>query len=276
MWTFRLPEGTYSYTAFAFGYADESSTIEVSGAARKDITLTPVEKRTVRFSVAPKDAGAAVTVQWNGKTVAAEQDGSYRLPDGTYTYTVRAKGYAKVSQTLGVSGDVTVPVVLEPSAAWDGQTVTAPEVPAGALLPHLLNGLYALSALQKPPALVKPAFEIKLLCLAGYEPLADSCAYCGRPDPEQPLLDVVQGILRCRSCGAKESALSMPLCPDSLAALRHIVYGDPKRLYSFRLTGPALERLSAAAEAFVAAQLERGFRTLEFYKSLQPPEELSK
>lgn len=152
------------------------------------------------------------------------------------------------------------------------EAVTAPEVPAGALLSHLLNGLYALSALRKPPALVKPAFEVKLLCLAGYEPLADSCAYCGRPDPEQPLLDVVQGVLRCRACGAKESALSMPLCPDSLAALRHIVYGDPKRLYSFRLTGPALERLSAAAEAFVAAQLERGFRTLDFYKSLQPPE----
>lgn len=131
VWTFRLPEGTYSYTASAFGYADESSTIEVSGAARKDITLTPVEKRTVRFSVTPKDAGAAVTVQWNGKTVAAEQDGSYRLPDGTYTYTVRAKGYAKVSQTLEVSGDVTVPVTLEPSAAWDGQTVTAPEAGDG-------------------------------------------------------------------------------------------------------------------------------------------------
>ena len=154
--------------------------------------------------------------------------------------------------------------------------MTAAESPAGPLLSHLLNGLYALSALHKPPALVKPAFEIKLLCLAGYEPLADSCAYCGRPDPEQPLLDVVQGVLRCRSCGAKESALSMPLCPDSLAALRHIVYGDPKRLYSFRLTGPALERLAAAAEAFAAAQLERGFRTLDFYKSVQPPETPSK
>lgn len=33
VWTFRLPEGTYSYTAFAFGYADESGNIEVSGAA---------------------------------------------------------------------------------------------------------------------------------------------------------------------------------------------------------------------------------------------------
>lgn len=105
--------------------------------------------------------------------------------------------------------------------------------------------------------------------------MADSCAYCGRPDPEQPLLDVVQGILRCRSCGAKESALSMPLCPDSLAALRHIVYGDPKRLYSFRLTGRRWSD-SPRRRSFRAAQLERGFRTLEFYKSLQPPEELSK
>ena len=150
------------------------------------------------------------------------------------------------------------------------EAVTAAESPAGPLLSHLLNGLYALSALHKPPALVKPAFELRLLCLAGYEPLADGCAYCGRPDPEEPLLDVVQGVLRCRRCGGQESGLSMPLCPDSLAALRHIVYGDPKRLYSFRLTGPALDRLSAAAEAFTAAQLERGFRTLDFYKSLQP------
>ena len=65
--------------------------------------------------------------------------------------------------------------------------------------------------------------------------------------------------------------LSMPLCPASLAALRHIVYGDPKRLYSFRLEQSALDRLSAAAEAFLTAQLERGFRTLDFYKSLRDP-----
>ena len=62
----------------------------------------------------------------------------------------------------------------------------------------------------------------------------------------------------------------MPLCPDSLAALRHAVYGDPKRLYSFTLGGESLHRLSGAAEAFAAAQLERGFKTLDFYKSLQP------
>lgn len=152
------------------------------------------------------------------------------------------------------------------------EAVTTENTPAPELLRHLLNGLYALSALHKPPALVKPVFEVKLLCLAGYEPLADGCAYCGCPDPERPMLDVVQGVLRCGTCGVKESALSMPLCQDSLAALRHIVYGDPKRLYSFTLGGDALRRLSAAAETFAAAQLERGFRSLDFYKSLQPME----
>ena len=152
------------------------------------------------------------------------------------------------------------------------EAVTSEETPAPELTRHLLNGLYALSALHKPPALVKAAFELKLLCLAGYEPLADGCAYCGCPDPEQPLLDVVQGVLRCRTCGVKESALSMPLCRDSLLALRHIVYGDPKRLYSFTLGEDALRRLAAAAEAFVTAQLERGFKTLDFYMSLQPVE----
>ena len=152
------------------------------------------------------------------------------------------------------------------------EAVTTENTPAPELLRHLLNGLYALSALHKPPALVKPVFEVKLLCLAGYEPLADGCAYCGCPDPERPMLYVVQGVLRCGTCGVKESALSMPLCQDSLAALRHIVYGDPKRLYSFTLGGDALRRLSAAAEAFAAAQLERGFRSLDFYKSLQPME----
>ena len=47
------------------------------------------------------------------------------------------------------------------------EAVTAEEVPAPELTRHLLNGLYAISALHKPLDLVKPAFELRLLCLAG-------------------------------------------------------------------------------------------------------------
>ncbi len=156
------------------------------------------------------------------------------------------------------------------------EAVTSQGVEAGELVRHLLNGLYALSALHKPEAIVKAAFEFRLLALAGYEPLADRCAYCGAEDPERPMLDVVQGVLRCGSCGGGEGGLSMPLCRDSLAALRHILYGDAKRLYSFSLGGEPLKRLAAAAEAFSTAQLERGFQTLDFYKGLFPEDALSK
>lgn len=149
------------------------------------------------------------------------------------------------------------------------EAVTLEEVPASELLSHLLNGLYALSRLHKPEALVKAAFEFRLLCLAGYEPLADACAVCGKEEPEDPVLDAAQGVVRCRGCGVSAPGRVLPLCADSLAALRHILYGDPKRLYSFSLQADALNRFAAAGEVYTAVQLERGFRTLDFYKSLQ-------
>ena len=53
-------------------------------------------------------------------------------------------------------------------------------VPNPELLALLLNSLLALDQLDRPPALVKAAFELRCLCLAGYGPLLDACAVCGR------------------------------------------------------------------------------------------------
>ena len=63
----------------------------------------------------------------------------------------------------------------------------------------------------------------------------------------------------------------MPLGVGGLAALEHILSCPAKRLYSFALDETQLQLLSYAAEAFAAAQLERGFRTLDYYKSILPP-----
>ena len=54
---------------------------------------------------------------------------------------------------------------------------------------------------------------------------------------------------------------------------RHVLYCPDKKLYSFTLDGPALRQLGQAAEVYVAAQLERSFRTLDYYKSILPQEE---
>ena len=140
---------------------------------------------------------------------------------------------------------------------------------SGAILSLLLNALYALGQLEKPPALVKAAFELKLMSLIGFEPLADACAFCGAPEPEGAVLDVREGVICCARCGRGERGLALPLSSGALAALRRVLYGEAKRLYSFSLPEPELKQLGDAAEAYVHAMLERGFKTLDFYKSVR-------
>ena len=141
------------------------------------------------------------------------------------------------------------------------------DVESGAILSLLLNALYALGNLKKDQALVKAAFELKLMSLIGFEPLADACAYCGNPEPEEPVLDIREGVVCCGKCGKGERGLSMPLSGGALAALR-VLYGEAKKLYSFSLAEADLKKLGDAGEAYVHTMLERGFGTLDFYKGL--------
>ena len=152
------------------------------------------------------------------------------------------------------------------------EAVALEDVGSSGLLSLLLNALYALGTLKKPPVQVKAAFELKVMALTGFEPLAECCAVCGKPEPEEPVLDILDGVVRCRRCKTAERGLAMPLTGGALAALRYILYGDEKRLYSFRTGREDLQKLAEASEAYLHAMLERGFRTLDFYKSLQPPE----
>ena len=92
---------------------------------------------------------------------------------------------------------------------------------------------------------------------------------CGVETPENAQFNLSEGVVHCAACrGEVGEGISMPLSPGALSALRYIVYGDPKRLFSFRVDEESLRLLSNAAEAFLLTQLERGFRTLDFYKQL--------
>ncbi len=155
-------------------------------------------------------------------------------------------------------------------ASWFAELTEAvcpEEAPAPELAALLLNGLYALCYLEKDPVLVKAAFQWRLMALAGFQPFTDNCAVCGTAEPAAPMLDVVHGVVRCGGCKGG-GGLSLPLTAAGLAALRHILTTDGKKLYSFTLEPGALRALDHAGEAFIAAQLERNFRTLDYYKSL--------
>ncbi|MEG1878219.1 MAG: DNA repair protein RecO [Pseudoflavonifractor sp.] len=139
-----------------------------------------------------------------------------------------------------------------------------------ALLSLILNSLYALCKLQKPRSLVKAAYELRLMCLAGYEPQLDACAVCGAEAPAGACLNLSEGLLCCSGCrGGVGPGFAVPLLPQTLAALRYLVTCDPKRLFSFPIDPLGLQNLSAVSEAFLVTQLERKFRTLDFYKQIR-------
>lgn len=145
------------------------------------------------------------------------------------------------------------------------EVLSQEDMPNPELLSLTLNALYALCRWLCTPELVKAAFELRAACLGGYTPELSGCAVCGDPEPDR--FDVRGGILCCASCSAGEG-LRLPVSPGSLAAMRYLVSCDAKRLFAFRLEGRAVKELCDLAETYLQTQLERGFYTLDFYKSL--------
>ena len=136
------------------------------------------------------------------------------------------------------------------------------------LLSLCLNGLYVLSELNKPQMLVKAAFELRAACLAGYTPMLDGCSVCGAPEPDR--FHISGGVLQCAGClYPEDTGLRLPVHSGALAAMRHIVSCNAKRLFSFHLGDQSLKELSDITETYLLTQLERGFFTLDFYKSLK-------
>lgn len=148
------------------------------------------------------------------------------------------------------------------------ETVADEDHPVSALLHLALNALFALSRGLYAPEHIKACFELRLMCLAGFEPQSERCCVCGREDVPFPRLSLTAGGIHCTDCAPDTPGRSMPLCAASLAAVRHICHADAKRIYSFTMEPDGEKRLSAAAEDYVLTQLDRGFRTLDYWKSI--------
>lgn len=151
--------------------------------------------------------------------------------------------------------------------AQASEVLSQEDLPNPELQSLLLNCLYALSRLNLPEKLVKAVFELRSACLSGYTPDLFGCHICGSQDPDR--FDLSAGQLECRNCRSRDSGgIRMPVTPPLLEAMRYICLCDPKRLFSFQVGEETLDALSKLTEAYLTTQLERGFSTLDFYKSL--------
>ena len=151
--------------------------------------------------------------------------------------------------------------------AQASEVLSQEDFPSPELQSLLLNCLYALCRLPIPEALIKAVFELRAACLSGYTPDLFGCHVCGSQSPNR--FDLSAGQLECLNCRSRESGgIRMPVTASVLEAMRYICLCDPKKLFSFQIGTDTLEQLGALTEAYLTTQLERGFSTLDFYKSL--------
>lgn len=141
------------------------------------------------------------------------------------------------------------------------------DIPNPELLSLVLNSFYAVSKLKRSERLVKAVFEMRSVCLAGYTPDLSACMFCGNIFADR--FNVTSGHLECGCCGGRsDSGIRMPVSPGALDAMRFICNCDPKKLFSFQIGDETARELSQITELYLSTQLERGFSSLDFYKTL--------
>ena len=147
------------------------------------------------------------------------------------------------------------------------EVLSQEDLPNPELQSLLLNCLYALSNLKIPERQIKSVFELRAACLSGFTPDLFGCHICGSQTPSR--FDLRAGQLECSKCRNPESnGIRLPVTQSVLEAMRFICLCEPKRLFSFAVGNDTMSLLADITEAYLATQLERGFSTLDFYKSL--------
>ena len=173
-----------------------------------------------------------------------------------------------IEQFLPLRGDIAA-LALGSYFAEALEAVSDEDSPNPEMLQLGLNSLYALSRGLYAPEHVKSAFELRLMCLAGFEPDVSGCSVCGREEPEDALVSLNGGVLHCRSCVPDTRGVSLPVGPETLRAMRYIAAAEPKKIFSFSMPEESEKQLAGITQAYMTAQLERGFSSLDYWKSVK-------
>ena len=148
------------------------------------------------------------------------------------------------------------------------------------LLRLSLNSLYAISEKTHPLTIIKAAFEIRAVSVLGFMPDVTSCTECGRRDGEF-FFDIMGGHIECPDCRRQRAQTYIPDAEDrerhivrilsegARQALEYCIHCPIERIFSFRLAEEDTRLFVAAAEEYLINQLERPFKTLDFYNQVK-------
>ncbi len=145
-----------------------------------------------------------------------------------------------------------------------------------------LNTIYAISKNKYNLETIRSAFQLKIVSELGMTPDVTCCSVCNKDNISSGYLDLIDGVLVCDDCKSNndflinensftERGLEKPIAlitSSIIDAIKYIVNSDSKRFLSFSLNVNELKLFYELSEKFLLNQLERGFYSLDFYKSV--------
>lgn len=145
-----------------------------------------------------------------------------------------------------------------------------------------LNMLYAINKELKPLEMIRAVFEIRLACELGFAPDISSCHICHEKTAEMYYFDIIDGVISCQECKSTvnfkaddnpflEKGINKPLCIISRAvvdAINYITNARQEKILSFNLSDSEWTSFYDVSEKYILHHLERGFFTLDFYKTM--------
>lgn len=160
--------------------------------------------------------------------------------------------------------------------------VSQENVEEQSLLKLILNTLYAISKDIRPLEIIRASFELRLASECGFMPDLTGCRCCKEQFPQMMCLDIMDGTIICDECRKNvisstikdafyEMGIPRPISLISLSvlsAMRYIISSKSERFLAFSLDEVEHQMLFDVCEKFLLNQLERGFYSLDFYKSL--------
>lgn len=133
----------------------------------------------------------------------------------------------------------------------------------------ILNSLHYLGKGQRNLKQIKSIYEMRVLAMAGYMPDLVCCGKCHKYESEKMYFLFKEGKIFCENCYKNEFGSATPINGSVLHSLRYIIYSEFDKVFSFSLSDSSLKTLSDVSERYLLLQLERGFKSLDFYHQIQ-------
>lgn len=148
------------------------------------------------------------------------------------------------------------------------QTLAPVDDNAEEYLRLVLNTLHFLSKQDANVYLLKSIAELRLMTLSGYQPDLIACRECGCFENDKMYFDIIDASLVCDDCIDESASSYIAIDRSILSAMRHIVFSEFNKLFSFSLTLDKSRYLSNITEKYLCDKTERGYKTLDFLHSI--------